>query len=492
MQTFLLKLADNLQCDQATAGQIVEQISSAIEARLAEGELYVFEDFGTFERLNHSTFFRPVRDLQEAVNHRFAGLDVIDVANESAAASRQPRFRDRPPELPSQVDEATAATSSTLRLVTDSDYVDSDQEVQGELEEADVEEWKGDSTETVVPQDESSFDDVEFPDDADAVIDSIEKLDGPADEGLADAIHTEGVALETVGAEEVVPESEAPESLPDLEPPVHASSDDEVQEVPDLSDEDAVAEDTSVEHVTYSSHQIEETVEPEETTPQVPATETSPPKSIPRTPLMPSDPAEYVRELEDANRPSISRIAVPVIAILGIVGIMLWFLNRSLKTGSTEQTPTAEQVETRAATEVSPPDQTDNAEVASGGVSQEATAEVTPSQPDVPPAEVPATTEETSSEWNPGSFDRDAAGYTIIVSSEPSRSEAFNVARGIATQLSESDLNVDVLRVDVNGEVRFRVGVGQFASLAVAKSTLNSLQSGLPDGSWITSITSDM
>ncbi len=481
MQAFLLKYAERLETDIDEARLLADEISRSIETKLAAGELFFMEDLGTFERLGEKTFFRPVRGLQEAVNHRFAGLDVIDVANESVPR-QQPRFRDRPPELEQEPDDSPAHASA-LRLVTDpaaaankKDREAEDVQINNETEAPEaptdipVVDADSESTLATTPAREEeqveeepvffSGEDSELED----VIEDLEKLPGRTAEEGEELIEAEEIP-EVIDTAEVVDD---PVVVPEIE-------EEEAEEVDALTDPSVI--ETSPTETNDARRPVKKWA----------------PEAITSVP----DDSNYSLEMDATNRPSISRIAVPVIALLGIIGIMLWFINRGLVTKDADAPAVTATEEQRVDPPATPASQPEETAVGDGeAVAQDPTGagDTETGEGDSSPDATAATTTDppAAETWNPGGIDRTASGYTIIVSSEPTRSEAFNVARRFAARLSSANQPIDVLRVNVNGQTRFRVGVGQFTSVAVARNTFNSLQSELPDGSWITKISADM
>ena len=95
---------------------------------------------------------------------------------------------------------------------------------------------------------------------------------------------------------------------------------------------------------------------------------------------------------------------------------------------------------------------------------------------------------EQSADEVPGtpSFTRGAinvaeGGFTLIVGSKTSESEAVI----LAATLAGSDRRVDILEAQVDGSTRYRVAVGQYRTFALASRALNQQADSLPEGSWI-------
>ena len=104
-----------------------------------------------------------------------------------------------------------------------------------------------------------------------------------------------------------------------------------------------------------------------------------------------------------------------------------------------------------------------------------------PSSPPNTPEQTEQTTEPETTAWSRGSFDLNAGGFTIIVSSKETEAEAVEVARAFAADGTP----VDILDADVGAETRYRVGVGQYDTFEQASQALSQNTGQLPQGSWI-------
>ncbi len=148
-------------------------------------------------------------------------------------------------------------------------------------------------------------------------------------------------------------------------------------------------------------------------------------------------------------------LAIPL--LIAAIAVVLWLLTQ------TERTPDRlEQTTSEGATEES----------------------VTP----VPPEVVEAPVEP----WSPGTVDRRAGGYTIVASSQASRREAIAFAESLAANLQDESLPIDVFRGTAEGRARYRVGIGQFATIESAALEMERLSSRLPGGVWILRIRRNM
>lgn len=77
-------------------------------------------------------------------------------------------------------------------------------------------------------------------------------------------------------------------------------------------------------------------------------------------------------------------------------------------------------------------------------------------------------------------IDRAAGGWTIVVASVTSRSDAEAIARRYRDLVEP----VDVLTAETNGITRYRVGVGQYLTQEAAQAAIEQLGDRLPSGSW--------
>ncbi|MFB3133041.1 MAG: SPOR domain-containing protein [Rhodothermales bacterium] len=83
-------------------------------------------------------------------------------------------------------------------------------------------------------------------------------------------------------------------------------------------------------------------------------------------------------------------------------------------------------------------------------------------------------------------IDRAAGGYTLIVLSSTRRLEAEAAAERFRRRFST--LPVDVLVGELDGVSRYRVGLGQVATVAAAVALRNRLAADLPPDTWVTRI----
>ena len=102
-----------------------------------------------------------------------------------------------------------------------------------------------------------------------------------------------------------------------------------------------------------------------------------------------------------------------------------------------------------------------------------------------PPAGDAAADESPADQPAAQGFAPEEGGYSLIVSSTPSRSSAENVLQQYVDQLSDRNIPMGVVEAQVNGASSYRVGVGQYETLNEAQQALSDLSDELPDDAWI-------
>jgi septal ring-binding cell division protein DamX len=78
---------------------------------------------------------------------------------------------------------------------------------------------------------------------------------------------------------------------------------------------------------------------------------------------------------------------------------------------------------------------------------------------------------------------RPGGGWTISVASRTDRAAAESLVDRYREQVG-NDLPVDIVEATVNGEPRYRVGVGQFASRSAARDAMETYGETIPSGAW--------
>jgi nucleoid DNA-binding protein len=88
----------------------------------------------------------------------------------------------------------------------------------------------------------------------------------------------------------------------------------------------------------------------------------------------------------------------------------------------------------------------------------------------------------------PREFVSGRGGWTIVVSSRESVSEAEALQNRYAQVFASQNFPVDILRTDDFGTPRYRVGVGQFSSTQAATAAMAQHAASLPSDAWVTTI----
>ena len=91
-----------------------------------------------------------------------------------------------------------------------------------------------------------------------------------------------------------------------------------------------------------------------------------------------------------------------------------------------------------------------------------------------------------------GSINRGEGGWTWVVSSKLTTDEAEDVAREYASVMFRQGVAVDVLRGNSSGQVRYRIGVGQFQNKDAAQAARQQFNTIYPSDAWLLQIKSDM
>jgi hypothetical protein len=186
-------------------------------------------------------------------------------------------------------------------------------------------------------------------------------------------------------------------------------------------------------------------------------------------------------------------IVLLLIAVAGGAwGVLAWqglvpgprsALQQTALLSSPGSTPSASSDPADASSSQSPEPSAD----AEGAASSASASQDDPSTASSPDAEADASTETGDAANRTGSassFDQAAGGWTIVVSSQETRSAAESVAQTYRERLRGSDLPVSVLPSTVDGTTRYRVAVGQFSSEAQVRTARERHSDSLPGGAW--------
>jgi hypothetical protein len=131
----------------------------------------------------------------------------------------------------------------------------------------------------------------------------------------------------------------------------------------------------------------------------------------------------------------------------------------------------------------------DAAEAAAEGASARETAEPAANQTTDGSASGASAGETAAAGGGAGATDagsrgfRPGGGWTISVASRTNRTAAESLVERYREEVS-GDLPVDIVEATVNGEPRYRVGVGQFASRSAARDAMDTYGDTIPSGAW--------
>lgn len=202
-------------------------------------------------------------------------------------------------------------------------------------------------------------------------------------------------------------------------------------------------------------------------------------------------PAPRVAATTDDEAPS-SRNALPWLiatVLLVAIGVSAWLLSRSPEpvapTDATAQVEEPTASEEPAAQDAAPQDAAPN---------QTAGGEADAPAADAPALDEPAAGESTADEPavpQAPALDPAEGGWTLVVSSDPTRDEAQAVAEEFAQRFQGQDAPIGVIPGDVEGTTYYRVGVGQFASTDEGLRALNAEDSRYPEDAWLLQLSDD-
>ena len=127
----------------------------------------------------------------------------------------------------------------------------------------------------------------------------------------------------------------------------------------------------------------------------------------------------------------------------------------------------------------------DSLGAAPGAAAAANTADAATPEPQTP-VPAPEPEEDPSPLRSSGTIDTDAGGYTLVVISET------QIERAVAARERYRELGyrAGIVEGEVEGRTYYRVGVGQFPDYDEAVEVLNNLPADLPEGAWLTRITS--
>lgn len=91
----------------------------------------------------------------------------------------------------------------------------------------------------------------------------------------------------------------------------------------------------------------------------------------------------------------------------------------------------------------------------------------------------------------PPTIDRAMGGWTIVVASRTSPTEAKNTLEQYQQRFQGEGLPVDILTGTSDGQTRYRISVGQYDSRQAALNALGQLQGRVPEDAWPLQITAN-
>ena len=110
------------------------------------------------------------------------------------------------------------------------------------------------------------------------------------------------------------------------------------------------------------------------------------------------------------------------------------------------------------------------------------TPATTPDEPEaLAPEPEPEPEEDPFPLRSSGTIDPEAGGYTLVVGSVPQLVQAET----LLNEYRDLGYRVGLLETERDGQVNYRVGVGQFFDRSEAEAVYNNLPSDLPEGAWL-------
>lgn len=480
-----VEIARRLGSDPEAVGQTLQAAVDRVRQQVGLYGYARLAGIGTFRQQQGQLTFEPDRTLAEAANHRFAGLEPLQVETPrtSEAGHGYQKTQVLHPKEPSE------ALPPPAPPVPEADSPEADERAEDPFWE-EREEPAPDHP--LGPYPHPSFEEADF-----AVLGE----EMPHDDG--DDVEESREAYEADAGEEPTIFFNAPparhEERPDEEP------EDDVEA--DLTFEPDPVTDVPPEP-TLRWNETEE-AEPEEADPGPP--EPTEPYAPPRKPtferflapgegterppqpLRPSG-AEPSRAEKDAapSRPPVppppkhqvqhgpnrfqqehERTRTPlivtgVVLLLGIVGAVWYFALSGADPVVREEPPLVVEEDTVTAQPL-----------AADSVGLDTATVAAAASPDEP-EDVPSTPLRS-----PDGIDPERGGYTVIVASEASR----QAAEAVAARYRDQGYRTGIIVGRSGGSTRYRVGIGQFASLGEADAARTELRGDeIPQDAWVTSI----
>lgn len=452
MESFYSDFARRVGVDHNSVDEVLEMLSEYVWGQVLDDGRCHIPGLGSFYMVDGKKLFEPDSELARVVNHQFAGLNVLAVEesgshvligadfDESVADDFEPRWEEKPvvdrdesdtPVLDDRITltednfEDTPLPAAGAEAVSSSSNsfldIDLDDTVKSEQEASAPSEVESASVNQAA--DESALTDDPG-------------LQTPAQGGQDPLAFSGDDALE----EESFSASDSPADSPGT--PLSSGSDLTDRETAELAREIGAAENVAA--IEGDAGVDPDAVQEDKLV--IPVDENAEPVVAKGKP-----------------RASIWFYVLPILAMAFLLMAIYWAQTR-------QRTPRPVAQPPAVATEPGNPDATSGESASAVDGTTDGVDEATPE-----PAEP---------SWQPGGIDLAAGGWSIIVSSKPTRSEAETIAAQIAEGLSDTPHAVDVIESTVNGQTRYRVAVGQFRTSTQTQREINRLGAQLPDGSW--------
>ena len=460
MGSFQSDFAERLGLETESVDGVLEVLAEYVWGQVDDEGRCDIPGLGSFFVVDGKRIFEPSSELSRVVNHRYAGLSALAVEgskseilipdayddDETVDAPFQPVWQDLPETSDEVGDVKDIAPDFTEERFTDATpsrgKADSESLISSFLgldtsetpAEPEVVDFAGNGAESEAEI--KSADDVVHDDAQDSSTDSSDtaKTTDISDESATETIKD----LDDVGTD--IPE---PESSTDSQPPVESAEvDAEVKSAGPPADTEKVSVVVPV----------DENAEP------------------------------VVAKGKPRRSPWV--YALPLVALAFAVLAVIW-----AQTRSTTPRPTPQSVEQDAAIA-----ETDDNTTETSGVddaTDDPASEATITDDQATPPVVTDTgqvldpnSSDPGERWGRGEINLSEGGFTIVVSSNPTLSEAVSVARDFARELDNTPVPVDILETHVDGQTRYRVAVGQYRRSEVAQRDIDFLGDRLPSGSW--------
>jgi len=423
-------LAERLSRPPAETNERLQDFIADLKRQLREEGEVAIPNVGVFQLKNDQVTFEAASPLEHAINHRFAGLDPVQVPASNRASPEKeassgttnetPRSSSDDPFTPLDPDATDEELKQNLASAImnvfnnegdftkpeSSDSASSDDEDSSSGDVSNPNRQTGDESESEVP---APADEKRSPEEA-ATTPNQTFSDAPEDSGS----ESEDVESEYAETDAATPTSVGPDPAPEPDPTPKAA--------PDATGEPAEK---------ASAPEDEATSSPSE-------------RAREHRPTRRSD--------GDSSNSSVFAWIV-VLIILAVLGAGLWYYFQTANgDGASGQ----------------------SAAPATGAAAPESQQQQSPSSP----------SESLPAYQPPAGLNAQEGGWTLVVASETSRQAAETTLRRYAEWFKRTDLSLGIVEGTVEGTTRYRVGVGQFDSQSEMQSALSRLQDRLPTGTW--------